>query len=134
VSLSWYEDRQDKKESEVESKLIYDYRRHVKKVRHFNRSDRFVDLDCSGHNLMVMGDVKLQFYHKDRYNTEKMFQLWFHTAFIENNYLVFEKSVLDKACKDKDHKRFDNSFKLEIFLHKVDKIVPVSDIVSIEAI
>lgn len=28
-----------------------------------------------------------------------MCHFWFHTGFIENNYLCFEKSVIDKACK-----------------------------------
>lgn len=28
-----------------------------------------------------------------------MCHFWFHTGFIENNYLCFDKSVIDKACK-----------------------------------
>jgi hypothetical protein len=95
-----------------------------KQIRHFKKDERFVDLDCSGDNLLVCGDVKLQFFDKDRYNADdKMFHVWFHTGFIENNYLCFEKSVLDKACKDKDNKKFDPNFKLEVFLHRVDKDV-----------
>ena len=45
----------------------------------------------------------------------------YRTAFIENNYLCFEKSVIDKACKDKHNKLFDANFKVEIFLHRVDE-------------
>ena len=48
-----------------------------------------------------------------------MFTAWFHTGFIKDNYLCFEKSVIDKACKDKEHRIFDPNFKLEIFLHRV---------------
>ena len=29
----------------------------------------------------------------------QMFQVWFNTAFVESNYLCFDKSALDKACK-----------------------------------
>ena len=55
-----------------------------------------------------------------------MFTLWFHTSMIENHYLCFEKSVLDKACKDKENKKFDPSFKLELFLHRVDQEIDVT--------
>lgn len=30
---------------------------------------------------------------------QQMFHLWFNTGYIDNNYLCFQKSVLDKACK-----------------------------------
>jgi len=106
----------------VKKKKIYDFAKQAgQKLRHFKKDERFVDLDCSTHNLKVKGDIKLVFYDRDRYNADdKMFHLWFNTGFIENNYLCFEKAVLDKACKDKQGKRFDPNFKLEIFLHKVD--------------
>ena len=71
------------------------------------------------HHSILSGDVKLQFFDKDQYGTDKMFHIWFNTGFIENNYLCFEKSVVDRACKDKENKVFDPNFKLEIFLHKV---------------
>lgn len=73
-----------------------------------------------------------------------MFHLWFNTGYIDNNYLCFQKSVLDKACKvgravstsatvacatnrshttlclqDKKSKHFAPGFKVEIFLHAV---------------
>ena len=114
---------------QVQKKVIYDYKKRVKKIRHFKKDERFVDLDCSAHNLLVRGDVKLIFYDKDRYNADdKMMHVWFHTGFIENNYLCFEKSVIDKACKDKEHKKFDANFKLEIFLHRVDTEIDVQGI------
>ena len=101
---------------------IYNYKKIVKKVKHFSPEQRFADLDCSTHNLKVFGDVKLLFYDEDKYSKDdKMFHIWFNTAFIENNYLCFEKSVVDKACKDKQDKLFDANFKVEIFLHKVEE-------------
>lgn len=48
-----------------------------------------------------------------------MFHCWFHTGYIENNYLCFQKSVLDSACKDKKNSNFRPGFKMEIFLHEV---------------
>tara|TARA_Y100000780_G_C13331275_1_gene281517 strand:- start:53 stop:298 length:246 start_codon:yes stop_codon:yes gene_type:complete len=50
----------------------------------------------------------------------KMCQIWINTAFIERNFLVFDKSVIDRACKDKHNRAFDADFKVEIFLHRVD--------------
>ena len=49
-----------------------------------------------------------------------MCHLWFHTAFIERNFLVFDKVVVDKACKDKHCRTFDAQFKVEVYLHRVD--------------
>ena len=50
-----------------------------------------------------------------------MFHLWINTAFIENNYLLFHKAVLDRACKDKSCKEFEPDFKVEIFLDQVEE-------------
>ena len=38
---------------------------------------------------------------------------------MEQNYLVFQKSMLDKACKDTTH--FSDLFRVEVFLHKVEE-------------
>ena len=39
---------------------------------------------------------------QDQYSADdKMCHLWFNTAFVERNYLVFDKAVVDRACKDK---------------------------------
>lgn len=48
-----------------------------------------------------------------------MFHCWFHTGYIANNYLCFQKSVLDAACKDKKNSHFRPGFKMELFLHEV---------------
>jgi len=63
--------------------------------------------------------VKIVFYDWDQFSApDKMFHLWFNTGFIDNNYLLFHKDVLDRACKDKACKEFDPEFKIEIFLDK----------------
>ena len=37
--------------------------------------------------------------HARAYTPMQLCQVWFHTGFVENNYLCFEKNVVDKACK-----------------------------------
>lgn len=36
------------------------------------------------------------------------------------NFLVFDKLVVDKACKDKHCRTFDAGFKVEVYLHRID--------------
>eukprot|EP00753_Platysulcus_tardus_P002851 PLAT11961.1.p2 GENE.PLAT11961.1~~PLAT11961.1.p2 ORF type:complete len:367 (+),score=184.87 PLAT11961.1:52-1152(+) len=105
----------------IGGKKVYNYRKCVKKLRAYSRDEPFVDLDCSTHDLRVRGDVKLIFYDHDRVGADdKMFHLWFNTGFIEDGYLCFEKSVVDKACKDTKHKLYDPNFKVEIFVSPTD--------------
>jgi hypothetical protein len=49
-----------------------------------------------------------------------MCHVWFNTGFVENNYLLFHKEVLDRACKDKACKEFEPEFKIEMFLDRVE--------------
>ena len=58
--------------------------------------------------------------HRVLHLDAKMCQIWINTAFIERNFLVFDKSVIDRACKDKHNRAFDADFKIEVFLHRVD--------------
>ena len=90
-------------------------------VKHYNSStDFFVDLDCSAHNLKIRGDVRLQFYNStEDGKAKKLFHVWLSTAFIEKNYMCFEKGVIDKVNKDKHHKKVDANFKIELFVVNV---------------
>ena len=116
----------------MKRKKIYDYSKRLGgKLRHFKREDKYVDLDCSKDNLLVSGDVKLVFSNKAQQagrSDRKMFTVWFNTAFVENDFLCFEKIVLDKACKDKQHKKFDKSFQMEVFLEKANDEIEHSDL------
>ena len=49
-----------------------------------------------------------------------MCSFWFNTSFIERNYLVFEKSVIDKAIKDKANANFSSDFKIELYLNRAE--------------
>jgi phosphatidylinositol-3,4,5-trisphosphate 3-phosphatase/dual-specificity protein phosphatase PTEN len=91
-------------------------------VQKYKPQDETILLDLKKYNLYVNGDIHMMLYDHDVYSAdEKMCGLWFNTAFIEANYLCFEKSVLDAAVKDKRNLKFDADFKLEIFFRRVDK-------------
>ncbi|CAM9390789.1 unnamed protein product, partial [Ectocarpus fasciculatus] len=92
--------------------------RHVQK---YKPQDSPVVLQLEHQSIFVLGDTHMMFYDHDVYSAdEKMCGLWFNTAFIDSNYLCFEKRVLDAAIKDKRNLKFDADFKLEIFFRRVD--------------
>lgn len=49
----------------------------------------------------------------------QMFQFCLHTAFIRNEFLAFDKPVLDGACKDIGCKNFPKHFRCELFFGEV---------------
>jgi C2 domain of PTEN tumour-suppressor protein len=87
-------------------------------LRRYGVADQAIDFDISRFNVDVRGDVTLSFFSLD----EKMCQVCFHTAFIEENYLVFDKSVVDLACDDISHRTFEANFKIEVFLSRVEDL------------
>lgn len=89
-------------------------------IQKYKPQDAPVLLDLGSYNIVVHGDVHMMFYDHDAYSAEKMCGLWFNTAFVDKNYLCFEKRVLDAAVKDKRNLKFDADFKLEIFFRRVD--------------
>lgn len=90
-------------------------------VQKYKPQDAPVLLDLSSCNVFVNGDVHFMFWDHDAYSADdKMCGLWINTAFIESNYLCFEKRVLDSAVKDKRNLKFDADFKLEMFFRRVD--------------
>lgn len=102
---------------------MYDYREHVRKVVHAKLKAKHTDFDVRAHNLYVRDNVKLTFYDKDySHKDDHMFDVSFHTAFIESNYLCFEKLALDRACKDHSCRHFDPAFVVELYF------LPVRDL------
>jgi len=100
---------------------VFNYKKAVDKVKKCYPQEKFVDIDCKHMNVKVKGDVKIVLFDQDQYSQDdKMCHLWFHTAFVERNFLVFDKSVIDKAVKDKHCRTFDSNFKIEIYLHRID--------------
>jgi hypothetical protein len=73
---------------------VYDYRHHCPggRPRHFKVKDRVVDLDVSRHEVYVRGDVRVALFDYDvGKGDDHMGHVVFNTAFIESNYLAFEK-------------------------------------------
>lgn len=101
---------------------VFDWKKAVKgKVKNYQAKHKVIDFDLWPHNIRIKGDVKIVFYDWDQFSApDKMFHFWFNTGFIDNNYLLFHKDVLDRACKDKSCKEFDADFKIEVFLDKVE--------------
>lgn len=114
---------------------VFDYKKAVGKVKGFKTRDKFADLDCSAFDIRVRGDVKLVFWDYDRVGTpDKMFHFWFNTAYIFNSYLCFHKPFVDRACKDKGHKEFEEDFKVELFLDRIDDTGEIEgEIVELDA-
>jgi phosphatidylinositol-3,4,5-trisphosphate 3-phosphatase/dual-specificity protein phosphatase PTEN len=100
---------------------IFNYRKSCHKngikLKKYNANEAYIDLDCSGMDLLVEGDTQLVFFDAASIpKDQKMFALWFHTAFVSGNFLLFEKSTIDKACND--DRNYSLNFKMEVFLEE----------------
>lgn len=73
-------------------------------------------------NLLVYDDVKIEFFHVKMFSLQKMFHMWFHTSFVdeETGILPMNKSMIDKVCKDKKHVKYDEYFRIEIYTSKIN--------------
>lgn len=100
---------------------IFNQLLEFKKIKKYYPYEKCVDLNLIDSNVKIRGDVNIMFYDHDVYSSDdKMCQIWINTAFIERNYLIFDKTVIDRACKDKYNRAFDSDFKIEIYLHRVE--------------
>lgn len=74
-----------------------------------------------GRNLLVYDDVKIEFFHRSMLGMKKIFYFWFNTSFIDAKNQMFEanKSMIDKANKDKKHIVFDENFRVEVYMSKL---------------
>jgi hypothetical protein len=84
-------------------------------VRFFSSNDEYAVMDLRKYQIKVFGDVVLSLYSDDF----PMFEICFNTAFIESNFISFEKDVIDEARKDVQCVTFHRDFKFEIYLHRV---------------
>lgn len=94
----------------------FKYWDYNKKKESFDGSESFADFQIGDNGYDVSGDVKITFYHNPIIGSkEKIFKLWFNTNFIpDDGVLIIEKNLIDKACKDKNCKKFKSNFKIEI--------------------
>lgn len=100
-------------------KLVFNQLKEKAPIRKYNAVDDEINIDLSPYFVEVRNDVSITIFDKDDDESEKMCKVWFHTAFIDSNYLVFEKEFTDKAVFDKKHRLFSKDFRIELFLHRV---------------
>jgi phosphatidylinositol-3,4,5-trisphosphate 3-phosphatase/dual-specificity protein phosphatase PTEN len=106
---------------------LYDSRT-VTKPKKIDLAEKTFDLIC---DLKLRGDIKFVFYHEDPYSFDaSMFEFWINTAFIENGALVLGKNELDRAVKDKNCKRFEDGFQVELSFKADDGAVRSDDLSS----
>jgi len=72
--------------------------------------------DCDG--ILISGDVHLEFFNK-KFTKGLMFDFWFNTQFIVNDFLQIGKMDLDKACKDKTDTFFPSNFRVEVYFQSL---------------
>lgn len=73
---------------------------------------------------VVCGDVKVQVYDRDRFGNvkEELFHFWFNTGFVSPEApLLLEKGQIDKAIKDKHHKKFRKEFRVEVAFEETEE-------------
>ena len=87
-----------------------------KKKESFDGSEAYADFQIGESGFNATGDVKITFYHIPLLGSkEKIFKLWFNTNFVpDDGVLAIKKDLIDKACKDKNCKKFKQNFKIEI--------------------
>ena len=87
-----------------------------KKKESYDGSEAYADFQIGESGFNATGDVKITFYHIPLLGSkEKIFKLWFNTNFVpDDGVLAIKKDLIDKACKDKNCKKFKQNFKIEI--------------------
>eukprot|EP00924_Labyrinthula_sp_SR-Ha-C_P004657 maker-scaffold_1-snap-gene-7.35-mRNA-1 protein AED:0.10 eAED:0.10 QI:107/0.5/0.33/0.66/0.5/0.33/3/0/415 len=107
---------------EVHSYTLFDYKEEMNKIGQklntYKDDEKYIDIPLDEFDVFLKGDVKIQFYERKQGMKRKMCYVWFNTAFVQNNYLRFGKSMVDKACKDKHHQKFKEDFAIELYLHR----------------
>jgi len=66
--------------------------------------------------LEVENDVLIECYSKGLVGKgEKIFHFWFNTSFLrDDDILIINKNMIDKAYHDKGNKNFDKNFRVEL--------------------
>ena len=69
-----------------------------------------------GGGLLVVGETRIELYHTTtvRGKRAKMGAFWFHTSYVAGNELRLGATDLDKICKDKKHRVFDEGFQVVV--------------------
>ena len=88
-----------------------------KSVRFYSKTkgESEIEMDLRDSSVTVRGDTIVSLHSGEH----KMLQVCFNTAFVEENYLSFDKFSLDLAHLDARHRRFDADFRVELFFSRV---------------
>ena len=90
------------------------------KKENIEENATFIDYELGDEGFIVCGDVKILFFSIPMFGSkDKIFKMWFNTNFVpEDGVLEIKKDLIDKACKDKNCKKFKHNFKIEV--HTID--------------
>ena len=88
----------------------------------YNPVSQCLALPCSD-ELIVRGDVKITF----NTGSTRLLSAWFHTGFVYRSSLRFDKSDLDKVCKDTKHKKFPATLAMEIMFEPAEEDAQLVD-------
>ena len=88
----------------------------LNKKQNYDGTKPLVDFPVGEKGFDACGDVKITFFHYPVIGSkEKIFKFWFNTNFIpDDGVLIIPKDLIDKACKDKNCKKFKQNFKIEV--------------------
>lgn len=109
----------------VDGAKVFDYKKAMggaKKLHSFKKSEPYMDLDLTAHDVRIANNVKIQVNNEGYSSTQKICHLWLHTGFITRNVLVFGRGVIDKVSKDTSGKKVPKNFAIEIYLHRVEDL------------
>jgi len=82
------------------------------RLNHKSASMKWIEFSLARSPIPLHKDVKIAFY-KGR-NHEKMFHFWFNTWFVHELFLRVEKKTIDKASRDKKHKKYHPDLAVEL--------------------
>lgn len=88
-------------------------------LKSFESSQRLVDLDLSRYHVKLSGEILIKFFAAHTVGkSERMFQVWFNTAFVRcgNRVVQFNRNRIDGVHKDKNFKNYSSDFALLLFL------------------
>jgi len=81
--------------------------------RYSSAHDSLMNFSLEG--VAVRGDVCLCLFSEG----EKVSQVYFHTSYIQNNYLCFDKDRIDIAAEDKLHYTFAKGYRIELVFQQI---------------
>lgn len=83
----------------------------VSRKGHKSHGTKLIKYSLERSPVPLYQDVKIAF----KKGNEKLFHFWFNTRFVDGDRLVLEKKEIDKASRDKKHKRYPAGFRVELY-------------------